>query len=108
MRPAPPFQTFESPQAFFSTLADECVHSTGNSAHLNRAFGARGAAEYAREELVAELGSAFLCAHLGIASIPRADHASYVGSWLQLFEDELQPVFHAATHAQRAVESLHP
>ena len=103
----PPFQTFESAPAFFSTLAHESVHSTGHRDRLDRSFGARGTPAYAREELVAELGSAFLCADLGIASSPRADHASYVGSWLELLEDEPRAVFDAATQAQQAVEFLH-
>jgi len=103
----PPFQTFESAQAFFSTLAHESVHSTGHRDRLDRRFGAQGTPEYAREELVAELGSAFLCADLGIASSPRADHASYVASWLKLLEDEPRAVFDAATQAQQAVEFLH-
>ena len=103
----PPFQTFESAQAFFSTLAHESVHSSGHRSRLDRKFGAHGTLEYAREELVAELGSAFLCADLGIASSPRADHASYVGSWLELLKDEPRAVFDAATQAQQAVEFLH-
>ena len=103
----PPFQTFESAQAFFSTLAHESVHSTGHRDRLGRRFGTRGTPEYAREELVAELGSAFLCADLGITSTPRADHASYVGSWLELLKDEPRAVFDAATQAQQAVEFLH-
>jgi len=103
----PPFPTFESAQAFFSTLAHESVHSTGHRDRLDRGFGAHGTTRYAREELVAELGSAFLCADLGIASSPRADHASYIGSWLKLLEDEPRAVFDAATQAQQAVEFLH-
>ena len=103
----PPFQAFDSAQAFFSTLAHESVHSTGHRDRLDRRFGAGGTREYAREELVAEIGSAFLCADLGIASSPRADHASYVGSWLELLKDEPRAVFDAATQAQRAVEFLH-
>ena len=103
----PPFQTFESAQAFFGTLGHEHVHASGAKHRLDRKFGAPGTREYAREELVAELGSAFLCADLGIASTPRADHASYVGSWLELLEDEPRAVFDAATQAQQAVEFLH-
>ena len=103
----PPFETFESPQAFLSTLAHETCHASGHKDRLGRDFGPPGTPEYAREELVAELGSAFLCADLGIASSPRADHASYIGSWLKLLEDEPRAVFDAATHAQQAVEFLH-
>ena len=103
----PPFETFRSAQAFWSTLAHEHVHSSGHQSRLARDFGPPGTPAYAREELVAELGSAFLCADLGIASSPRADHASYIASWLKLLEDEPRAVFDAATQAQRAVEFLH-
>ena len=103
----PPFETFESAHAFFGTLGHEHVHATGAKHRLDRRFGAPGTREYAREELVAELGSAFLCADLGIASTPRTDHASYIGSWLELLEDEPRAVFDAATQAQQAVEFLH-
>ncbi|MCY3811195.1 MAG: zincin-like metallopeptidase domain-containing protein [Gammaproteobacteria bacterium] len=103
----PLFETFKSAHAFFGTLGHEHVHATGAKHRLDRGFGAPGTREYAREELVAELGSAFLCADLGIASRPRADHASYIGSWLELLEDEPRAVFDAATQAQQAVEFLH-
>ena len=103
----PPFETFESRQAFLSTLAHEHCHASGHPSRLGRDFGPPGTPKYAREELVAELGSAFLCADLGIASAPRADHASYIASWLKLLEDEPRAVFDAATQAQQAVEFLH-
>ena len=63
----------------------------------------------AREELVAELGSAFLCADLGIAPElqPRSDHASYIGSWLKVLRDDKRAIFQAAAQAQRAANYLH-
>ena len=62
---------------------------------------------YAREELVAELGSAFLCADLGIAPEVRQDHAAYIASWLSALKGDKRFVFSAASHAQRAVDYLH-
>ena len=62
---------------------------------------------YAREELVAELGSAFLCADLGITPEVRQDHAAYIQSWLQILNDDKRFVFSAASHAQRATDYLH-
>ena len=103
----PPFRTFESAQAFFSTLSHEATHATGHRNRLDRLRGRIDDKARAREELVAELGSAFLCADLGIASAPRADHANYIASWLTLLADEPRAVFDAATQAQRAVEFLH-
>lgn len=58
---------------------------------------------------VAELGSCFLCADLGITPElePRADHASYLDSWLKVLADDKRAIFQAAAHAQRAVSYLH-
>ena len=103
----PPFETFESTAAFLSTLAHESTHASGHRDRLDRLRGRFDERARAREELVAELGSAFLCADLGIASSPRADHASYISSWLELLKDEPRAVFDAATQAQQAVEFLH-
>jgi antirestriction protein ArdC len=62
---------------------------------------------YAREELVAELGSAFLCADLGITPEVRSDHAAYIASWLTVLKGDKRFVFTAASHAQRAADYLH-
>jgi antirestriction protein ArdC len=66
-----------------------------------------GDAGYAREELVAELGSAFLCADLNITPEVREDHASYIASWLKVLKDDKRFIFSAASHAQRAADFLH-
>jgi antirestriction protein ArdC len=62
---------------------------------------------YAQEELVAELGSAFLAADLGLYLEPRDDHAAYIAHWIKLLSDDRRAIFAAAAHAQRAVEYLH-
>ena len=62
---------------------------------------------YAREELVAELGSAFLCADLELALEPREDYASYIESWLKVLKDDKRAIFSAAAHGQRAADYLH-
>ena len=103
----PPFETFESSQTFHSTLLHELTHSTGHRDRLDRLRGRIDDRARAREELIAELGSAFLCADLGVASSPRADHASYIASWSELLTNEPRAVFDAATRAQQAVEFLH-
>ncbi|GGB11029.1 hypothetical protein GCM10011491_43720 [Brucella endophytica] len=63
----------------------------------------------AREELLVEIGSAMICADLGIVPElePRPDHASYVASWLTVLEGDKRAIFQAAAHAQRAVAYLH-
>ena len=67
-------------------------------------FGDNG---YAREELVAELGAAFLCADLGITPEIRDDHAAYLGHWLTVLREDKRAIFSAAAHAQRAADFLH-
>ena len=64
-------------------------------------------ATYAREELVAELGAAFLCADLGINLTPRQDHADYIGNWLQVLRNDKRAIFQAASYAQKAADYLH-
>jgi antirestriction protein ArdC len=59
------------------------------------------------EELVAELGAAFLCADLGLAPEDREDHAAYIASWLKVLKHDKGAVFSAAAHAQRAADHLH-
>ena len=76
---------------------------------MDRSFGRRtwGDEGYAREELVAELASAFLCADLGISPEIREDHASYVADWLTVLQNDKCAIFSAAAHAQKAVDFLH-
>jgi antirestriction protein ArdC len=59
------------------------------------------------EELTAEIGTAFLCADLGITPETREDHAAYVASWLKVLKDDKRAIFTAASHAQKAVDFLH-
>ena len=77
---------------------------------LDREFGRKrwGDEGYAmEEELVAELGSAFLGADLGLSPELRADHASYIDSWLTVLKRDSRAIFTAASHAQRAADFLH-
>ena len=105
----PDFQTFRNAESYYATLAHECTHWTRHETRLNRDLGRKsfGDAGYAREELVAELGAAFLCADLGITLEDREDHAAYIGSWLQVLKNDKRAIFTAAAHAQRAADFLH-
>jgi antirestriction protein ArdC len=89
----------------------EAVHWTADPRRVGRDLSryARDRTERAREELIAELGSCFLCADLSIVPElePRPDHASYLQSWLTLLADDKRAIFSAAAHAQRAVTYLH-
>lgn len=80
----PPFEAFSDAQSYYATLAHESTHWTKHPSRLDREFVRKkwGDEGYAEEELVAELGSAFLCADLELALTPREDHASYIAHWL--------------------------
>ena len=90
-----------------NTDVHELTHWTGPKHRLDREFGKRfGDAAYAAEELVAEIGSAFLCAELGITQDTRADHAQYLAQWLKLLKDDPRAIFTAAAKASQAVVYL--
>lgn len=105
----PPFECFKDPVSYYATLAHECTHWTRHPSRLDRDFGRKrwGDDGYACEELVAELGAAFLCADLGLELEPREDHAGYIASWLRVLKDDHRLIVSAASHAQRACEFLH-
>ena len=102
----PAFETFRDAGTYYATLGHECVHWTGHGSRLARDFSGAARA-YAREELVAELGAAFLCADLGLELEPREDHAAYLGPWLEVLKVDKRFLVSAAAHAQRAVAWLH-
>lgn len=100
--------TSTATECYYSTLLHELVHWTGAEHRLNRTFGERfGDAAYAAEELVAELGAAFLCADLGVTNDPRPDHAAYVASWLKILRSDSRAIFTAASLSTAAVTYLH-
>jgi antirestriction protein ArdC len=104
----PPFVSFRDADSYYATLAYECAHWTGSPSRLNRDFGGHrfGSKRYAVEELVAELGAAYLCADLELSLEPREDHASYIATWLEVLAQDNRAIFTAATHAQRAAEYI--
>ena len=87
-------------------MAHELTHWTRRPSRLNRDLGRKrfGHEGYAMEELVAELGSAFLCADLHITPEIREDHASYMHEWLKVLKNDKRAVFTAASHASKAVD----
>lgn len=104
----PPLPAFNDRENYYATLLHELTHWTKHKSRLDRDLGRKrwGDEGYAREELVAELGAAFLCADLGITPDVREDHASYVASWLKVLSDDKRAIFQAAAHAQRAADYL--
>lgn len=93
-------------EAFYATILHELVHWSGGASRLDRTFGRFGSEDYAREELVAELGAAFLCGDLGVANEPRPDHAAYLATWLEILRDDPRAIFRAARLAEAAATYL--
>lgn len=105
----PKFETFNSAEAYYATKGHEYIHWTRHAKRLNRNLGRErwGDEGYAMEELVAELGAAYLGADLNLYVEPREDHASYLAHWLTVLKDDKKAIFFAATHAEKAVKFLH-
>lgn len=100
--------TSSADETLAATLLHELIHWTGAKQRLDRGFGEICTKEtLAREELVAELGAAFLCADLGVANEPRQDHAAYVASWLTVLQSDNRAIFRASRLANQAANYLH-
>lgn len=100
-------QTTTPAEAFYSTLCHELVHWSGAKSRLDRDLSGRfGSDSYAVEELIAELGAAFLCGDLGLTPEPRADHACYIKNWLSVLKNDKKAVFTAASKASQAANWL--
>lgn len=98
---------FETREDYECTGFHELTHWTGHKSRLDRKIANRyGSPAYGFEELVAELGSAFLAAHHGISATPRDDHAKYIKGWLSLMKEDNKAVFKAAALAQKAVDYI--
>jgi antirestriction protein ArdC len=100
-------QTSSAVEAYYSTLLHELTHWTGHPSRCDRQLGERfGGEAYAIEELIAELGAAFLCADLEITDQPRVDHAQYIDHWLTVLKGDKKAIFLAASKASEAVDFL--
>jgi antirestriction protein ArdC len=101
----PETDQFPGAPEYYGTALHELTHATGHTSILNRNLSGRfGSAAYAAEELIAEMGAAFLCAALGVSPTVREDHASYIASWLKVMREDKRAVFKAATEAQKAAD----
>lgn len=105
---------FENDQSatenYYAVLLHEATHWSGAPHRLNRVqheYSATSESDYAFEELIAELGSAYLCAHFGIKQQGRDSHAMYIKSWLKALRSDKKYIFRAAAQAQNAVDYLH-
>lgn len=101
----PDISSFESREGYYATLFHEMIHWTGHSSRLNRIKSSKfGSEEYAFEELVAELGASFLCAHFGIGSVTRA--GAYLRGWSKACRQHADLLPKAASLAQKAVDFI--
>ena len=97
-------KTSSRTESYYNVLLHELTHWSGAKHRLDRDMGKRfGDAGYSMEELVAELGSAFQCSHLGITPEPRLDHAQYIAHWLKVLKSDKKAIFTASARAQEAV-----
>jgi antirestriction protein ArdC len=105
-------EQFRTGEDYYSVLFHELTHATGHESRLNRKgvggtegeWSAFGSTPYAKEELVAEMGAAFLCGQAGIVERTLDNSAAYVGAWLQRLKDDRRLVVHAAAQAQKAAD----
>ena len=106
----PEVQTFTGAEEYLATLLHECVHSTGIEKRLKRGIeqnGSNGSESYAREELVAELGSAFAAARLGINMPTVNDNRNaYIANWIAVLENDKKALIWAAGRAEKATNMI--
>lgn len=107
----PERETFESPEFYYSVLFHELSHSTGHERRLNRKGIAEltpfGTPNYSREELVAEMGAAFLCGETGIDNrAVQANTVAYLDNWRRALKADSKAVVIAAAQAQRAADMI--
>lgn len=105
----PEMKQFDSPQSFHSVLLHEMTHATGHQKRLAREGIVSGKARfgnkvYAFEELVAEMGCAFLCSHLGFADVPQ--NAAYIDSWIKVLKEDKRAIFRASGKAREACQYM--
>ncbi len=104
----PPAVRFEKPEEYYSTLFHELTHATGHASRLDRAsiteLAAFGTPTYSKEELIAEMGAAFLCGHCGIEQATLENSTAYIKGWLTKLKGDSRLVIHAAAAAQNAAD----
>lgn len=104
----PSKEQFETEIGYFNVLIHELTHWTGHKSRLNRDLGGRyGESKYAFEELIAELGSAFVCGDLNLTYETRENHVAYIQNWLKVLKSEPQMLLKAAAQAENASKYLH-
>lgn len=101
----PQISRFASSEQYYATYGHECIHWTGHKKRLNRLTD-KSQKGYAFEDLVAEIGSAFLLPQMGIEPLIDDEHAPYISGYLSLLKDDPKAIFKAASQAQKAADYL--
>lgn len=106
----PPIEDFADVNRYYSTFFHELIHSTGSEKRLNREGVAKldkfGSERYSKEELIAELGAAILCATTGIEKHTLDHSASYIQSWITVLKNDHTFIINGAQQAQKAVDHI--
>jgi len=106
----PSREKFVSVEEYYSTLFHELTHSTGHESRLNRKdnekLAAFGSADYSKEELVAEMGAAFLCGYAEIENKTIDNSAAYIQGWLKQLKNDKKLIVHAAAQAQKSTDYI--
>jgi antirestriction protein ArdC len=104
----PPFERFKDAVSHAGVAVHECAHASGAPHRLARDLTGRfGSFAYALDEAIAELTASFVLADLGLAHEPRADHAAYLASWMEILKSDSRAIFTAASKAQQAADWMH-
>ena len=102
----PPRDSFHTMEDYYSTLFHELTHWTGHKSRLNRFSTEFSLEQRAKEELIAEIGSSYLCAASGVEIQPRADHAKYLNSWKSQIKDNPNLMVNSFSKASKAVDLI--
>lgn len=104
----PELKIFENSESYYSTFFHELTHSTGAKKRLDRLDNATfGSHSYSKEELVAEMGASFLCAHSGIVNDSLIENSTaYIASWLKVLKGDVKFVIQGASQAQKAINVI--
>lgn len=106
----PATHTFNSSEEYYSTCFHELTHATGHASRLGRKsileLSYFGSHEYSKEELVAEMGAAFLCGYSGIEQRTIENSAAYIEGWLKVLKGDKTLLVHAGAFAQKAVDYI--
>jgi antirestriction protein ArdC len=101
----PAFEAFKGADEFYNVVFHELTHWAGHKSRLDRDLKNRfGSRNYAAEELIAELGAAFLCAEFGFDGDLR--HAGYIATWIELLKTDKRAFFTACSQASKAADYL--